>query len=389
MLYFAEGAPIGFIWWTLPTLLRGAGVEVTDITALTAMVVLPWALKFAWAPLVDTLTSERFTHRAWIIAAQMAMAATLVPLLFVDWGASLSLLTVLLVLHALAAATQDVAVDALSIAIIPPGERGSLNGWMQAGMLLGRALFGGGALLLGSALSPAWMVGAMIAVLVVSPALLLLADLPSVPPRRGGAFRQFLRDGLAVLKLPATWVALLFAVSGEATFKGVGSVVGPYLVDRGVGEDVVGLFFGVVSVSAMVIGALAGGRVADRVGRRPAIVGGQLLVAGAVLTLGLWGGGGAMTALAWCALALFYLGVGLFTASSFALFMDMTEPRLGATQFSAYMGMTNLCEAWSARVVGSLATSQGYGTAFPVAAAMGTAALLLLHWLRYRQRNHE
>ncbi len=388
LLYFAEGAPIGFIWWTLPTLLRGEGVEVTDITALTAMVVLPWALKFAWAPLVDTLTNERLTHRVWIVAAQLAMAATLVPLLFVDWGASLPLLTGLLVLHALAAATQDVAVDALSIAIIPPEERGSLNGWMQAGMLLGRALFGGGALLLGSAVSPRFMVLSMIAVLLLTPVVLIRADLPRLPGRGGGAFRQFLRDGVAVLKLPATWVALLYAVVGEATFKGVGAVVGPYLVDHGVSEGAVGLFFGVVSVSAMVIGALAGGRVADRIGRRPAIVAGQIIVASAVLTLGLTDGE-TMSGLAWVVLAVFYLGVGLFTASSFALFMDATEPRLGATQFSAYMGMTNLCEAWSSRVVGGLSTAHGYGIALPAAAAMGTLALLLLRWLRYRPRDHE
>jgi len=41
LLYLSEGAPIGFIWWALPTLLRTAGVSVPKITELTAMLVLP------------------------------------------------------------------------------------------------------------------------------------------------------------------------------------------------------------------------------------------------------------------------------------------------------------------------------------------------------------
>lgn len=35
--YFAEGAPIGFIWWAIPTLLRQHGVEIHRITAFTAI----------------------------------------------------------------------------------------------------------------------------------------------------------------------------------------------------------------------------------------------------------------------------------------------------------------------------------------------------------------
>ncbi len=48
-LYLSEGAPIGFIWWALPTRLRMAGVTVEQITLLTAVLVLPWAFKFLWA----------------------------------------------------------------------------------------------------------------------------------------------------------------------------------------------------------------------------------------------------------------------------------------------------------------------------------------------------
>ena len=34
-LYLTEGAPIGFIWWAMPTLLRREGIEIDSITSLT------------------------------------------------------------------------------------------------------------------------------------------------------------------------------------------------------------------------------------------------------------------------------------------------------------------------------------------------------------------
>ena len=54
----------------------------------------------------------------------------------------------MLILHSVAAATQDVSIDALCIRATPAQERGSLNGWMQAGMLTSRAVLGGGSLVM-------------------------------------------------------------------------------------------------------------------------------------------------------------------------------------------------------------------------------------------------
>ena len=84
LLYFSEGAPIGFLWWAMPTLLRAEGVAVERITMLTALLVLPWTGKFLWAPLVDAMRSVRWGFRQWAISAQMAMGACLVPLLWFD-----------------------------------------------------------------------------------------------------------------------------------------------------------------------------------------------------------------------------------------------------------------------------------------------------------------
>jgi hypothetical protein len=71
----------------------------------------------------------------------------------------------------------------------------------------------------------------------------------------------------------------------------------------------------------------------------------------------------------------------MFTASSYALFMDITNPKLGATQFSAYMGATNGCEAWSGYTVGKLHTAFGYSVAFTLMSFVSLTTLIVLRFI--------
>lgn len=379
LLYASEGAPIGFIWWALPTLLRSADVSVADITSLTALLVLPWVFKFTWAPLVDALRGPRWGYRAWIMSAQLTMAATLAPLLWLDPVADFATWRLLLLAHAIAAATQDIAIDALVIGSVPPHERGRLNGAMQAGMLLGRSAFGGGVLLVGAT----WGLTDIIATLIAWIAVPLMLvprlkepapthtehDSPSVPTTSmGGALREALR-------LRSTWLGLGFALTGAAGFEAAGQLAGPFLVDRGVNTDTIGVFFGVYVVSATLAGGLLGGWVSDRSSRTRILLwctAAVVVTVAAVGLLDLLARPGATILIA--ALVAMYLAVGLFTVTSYAWFMDLTHPRLGATQFTTFMAATNACESWSAWAAGQLTTWHSYGMAMLVMAGVSLAA---------------
>jgi predicted MFS family arabinose efflux permease len=79
----------------------------------------------------------------------------------------------------------------------------------------------------------------------------------------------------------------------------------------------------------------------------------------------------------------------MFTAASYALFMELTDPRLGATQFSSFMAATNACEAWAALLVGRLIVGNGYSSAFMALAAISLVGLpiaLLIARARRRER---
>jgi MFS family permease len=99
---------------------------------------------------------------------------------------------------------------------------------------------------------------------------------------------------------------------------------------------------GALALAPNLIGAFAGGRLADRRGRAPVVMGALLLDAVA------WAGFGLLSP-EWSikgvwivqALAAGAASGALFTVLT-ALFMDLTEPRLAATQFAMCMALGNL-----------------------------------------------
>jgi MFS family permease len=150
-------------------------------------------------------------------------------------------------------------------------------------------------------------------------------------------------------------------------------------------QQTIGVFFGIAVVIAMAVGGLVGGRLSDRVGRVPSLVAFTLGFVAAIAALGaldLASPGGAAPAAALVLLTVMYLFIGLFTAASYALFMDLTDPRLGGTQFSTFMAATNGAEAWSGWAGGQLAGRMNYGTSFIAMCVVSLAVLPLLRKLR-------
>lgn len=392
MLYFSEGAPVGFIWYALPTRMRSLGVNVDDVTGFTALLVLPWALKFLWAPAVDTCQSRSWTLRHWVLAAQAVMVATLLPLAWLDLRTQRELILGWLLVHAFAAATQDAAIDALCIRVTDVNERGRLNGWMQAGTLLGRALLGGGTLLLFDRLGQGGVVALLMFTTALSSVFVWNVRIPdSLAPPGHPQSRRFTIALADALRLPWTWLGLGFALIGGAAFEALGAVTGPMLIDSGHSKEAVGLLQAVPVVAAMVSGSLAGGWLADRYGHLRIVCAALVAVALNVSAVGCcW----FLPAAARHALVPVLVGsnafwIGLFTASSFALFMDLTSRHAAATQFSAFMGATNGCEAWSGFAVGKLIVSVGYGPALSAMAGTSLLALPLLWLIGWTQRRRE
>ena len=142
-LYVAQGVPWGFMLITLPAYLAyryqiGEG----EIGKLTAIILIPWSFKLIWAPLMDSFTIRSMgRRRPWIIGAELMMAVTLLGFVGLsDPSQQLRLILTMYFLHNCFASLQDVCTDALAVDILPREEQGRMNGLMWGSKLVGKGV---------------------------------------------------------------------------------------------------------------------------------------------------------------------------------------------------------------------------------------------------------
>ncbi len=370
---------MGFIWWALPTMLARQGVALAEITLLTSTATLPWVLKFLAGPVIDAGLARGLSLRRWILACQCAMVISLAPLAFIDWGGGFAVLTTLLVGHAVFAAAQDVGIDTLAIRSVPTGDLGRINGWMQGGMLAGRAAVASGALLLGAVAGQAAVIGALV-VIIALPMILLLVSVHD--PARAPVPLAGSRQWLAILAGRAGLLGLAVALTAGAGFEFLSVAVGPLLVEQGVADGPISLFFGLLAPGGLIAGAALSARFSDRIGTHRATAAGIIVIGMAV------GGVAGLVAAAAPALAAtvpmlaaVYVAIGFFTAASYALFMRLSQGAFSATRFALFMALTNGCEAWAGYAGGQLKVPLGYPLTLLVLVAVSLVALPLLRRL--------
>jgi hypothetical protein len=141
MMYFAQGIPHGLLSIAIPAWLAAQGVSAADIGSYLAVIVLPWVFKLLTGPLMDRFEfAPMGRRRPWVLAAQLGLTVSLLALMLVeDPVGQIGLLMMIGVLINIFAATQDVAVDGMSIDLTPVNEQGRLNGYMSFGKSAGWA----------------------------------------------------------------------------------------------------------------------------------------------------------------------------------------------------------------------------------------------------------
>ncbi len=142
LAYFAQGIPMGLLHIALPAWLSTQGVPAIQIATFLSVIMLPWAFKLLTGPLMDHFEYLPMgKRRPWVIGAQFGMVVSLLALVWVEDPASqIGLLTAIGFLINSFTATQDVAVDGMSIDLVPLEEEGRLNAFMSFGKAVGWAV---------------------------------------------------------------------------------------------------------------------------------------------------------------------------------------------------------------------------------------------------------
>lgn len=358
-LYFAQGVPWGFMTIALISFLTSRGVGESETGELAAIVLLPWTFKLVWAPLIDTVTIRSMgRRRPWIIGAELMMALTMLGLIFMgDLTHDLQLLGWMFFVHNCFASLQDVSTDALAVDILPRLEHGRVNGFMWGSKLVGKGV---GAAVMAQVMA-VWGLSAavllqfiLLLVIMLVPLLILeRAGEKRFPWSAGGADKTGqetgLRNPLEVLKDLARGFALqatlAFAVVGtiKTIGHGLAEIISKTLYTQQLGWSFVevSVFMGYAVIPEF-IGAVGGGFLADRFGRRYLLT--ISLVSYAAFTIAFSSFPNQWTE-TWFATLYLVLYPGLFavvTVSYLSLSMRISWTRSTATMFTTYMTLSNV-----------------------------------------------
>jgi MFS transporter, PAT family, beta-lactamase induction signal transducer AmpG len=394
-LYLAQGLPYGFFTQALPVVLRKEGMSLTLI-GFSAVLALPWGLKFLWAPLIDRFTGSRLgPRRGWILPLQGATIATALALavsrdLF-DGTSLLLLMSGAVIVMNLLAATQDIATDALAVDVLDEKLRGLGNGIQVAAYRIGMVI--GGGVLVAVFDQSGWRTtfAAMAAILAVASIPIALHREDARAPSQ--IARTTSEVALAFIRRPGVlaWLAVVFIYKmGDAL---LGPMARVMLVDAGTTMTEIGTIFGVWGSAFGLVGAMVGGYLAGKIGRLQALVVGGVLHtvliaawawpslvtpelaftgAGGGLT---WGGVDVITAL----VILEHFTGGIATVALFTSMMDVADPHTGGTDYTVQACVVVGAQFLGSFISGASAQALGYAAHFMVAAhvsALGIAVMV-------------
>lgn len=412
LLYVTEGIPLGFAATAVATQLRRLDVGPAEIGAFVGSFYLPWAFKWAFGPIIDVFTFGRLgKRRGWILITQIMMALTLLSTVMLDLPQQLGLFTAILLIHNTFGAMQDVAIDALACSTLHDDERGTANGMMFAGAYIGMAIGGSGVLFLSgvTGFQPTFFF--VTACILSVTALVVLPMKEAAEPvravvggsrlaRAGREMRTFAVDAFrSFLGSRGAFSGLLFAILPPGAMCLGLALQSNLAVELGLDDDQVGwlsLWSSVLSAAFCVIG----GFLSDRFGRRRTLFIYIALMSLPVLYLMLaleqygWIMPvstsaanrpavpiGLVTAL-WIATLSYAALQGLMYGTRSASLMDVTNPKVAATQFTAYMALANLAISYSSTWQGIAIEAWGYPRTMLIDTVLGMACLIVIPFLK-------
>ena len=341
---------------------------------LTAMATLPWTFKLFWGPIIDSFTYEDMgRRRPWVLFAQLGMALTLIAMIFMgDISGNITLLGWMFFLHNCFASLQDVSCDALAVDVLLPEEQGKVNGAMWGSKIIGT---GTGAAVMGTVLVSNGLVFTIIVQTLLMFAImvfpLFILERPGekrFPWSRGASSKVLekrstqnpmvvIKDLLtAFSKGPCYFTALFILLS--AINQGINGAVLPVFYNTTLGweSDSYSQFVGGPSTALEFIGAILGGVLADRFGRRRVFFmgwGSFSLLSGVFGLMVL-----SMPELPnWFQsfyLAVYPFCIAMGTVAMFALAMALSWSKASATMFTSYMAISNLSVVIGNKLIGPL-----------------------------------
>lgn len=406
LLSLSSGMPLGFVFTTLQIFLRGAGVDLKTIGALSA-VSLPWSVKFLWSPLIDRFAPGwPGRRRSWVLISQLALAAAFGALAAYAAAAlgpggqlsarSAAIIGALALGVAFLSATQDIALDAYAVEVLRPEEQGPASGLRVMYYRLGMLVAGSLAVFASQWLSWPLVFAGLGALFALFTGLTLAAvepERPAAPPR---SLNEAVVEPLATFfRSPrAATVALFLMFYKFGDNLGL-TMVNPMLKDLCFTNAEIGLAVKVIGTATTIGGSALGAALMVRLGLGRALwlfgalqavtnllYSAAAISRGAALEEHLCGAAAPITLATrvWTYVAVGgeYCAQGMATAALLALILRVCDKRYSATQYALLSSLFGLGRWMAGLPSGHLAQSLGYPAFFGLALVLSVPGFVLL-----------
>ena len=348
-------------------------ISIATTTMVAGVASIPFTFKFIFGPITDHFIKKG--RKPFIIIGGIIGGGMLFPLAFIDPAVALFPFTLFLFLAVIGIVLLDVTADAWAIQVTKIHERGKINAAMFGTMFGGMAV---GIILLSNI---AKYYSYNMTFIVVGFIILLTVILPSIIKEdiivkkrvkiRKSLVQEFKKKNTIIISIFGFLAAMNF---GILLF-----IIPEYMMNV-LKLDVaqIGIITSLFPIG-VVIGAITGGVIADTWGRKKTLA---IFLIGSMICSPLL-----ITANTWLILAIIYPIIGFLQGGStfsalMALFMDITNPKIGGTQFSILTSIANLGDYSIAIVSGSLLMILGYQRFFLYAAWIVGPALLVLYLVK-------
>jgi PAT family beta-lactamase induction signal transducer AmpG len=404
IMYFAQGIPQGLLSIAIPVWLASQGVSAGDIGSYLAVIVLPWAFKLITGPLMDRyefLPMGR--RRPWVLGAQLGLTFALLALMLVERPAEqIGLLMMIGVFINTFAATQDVAVDGMSIDLTPVREQGRLNSFMSFGKAIGWASTAAvmGVLVSSFGLGMAAIVASAVSAIALLFMLFVLErdgerTLPWTQGVAASVHRADTSFGAVFKELnKVLWVRTSLIVIAIMFFDGLvfgyGQALMPIAAVKLFGYTTPqwSQLVAIMGLTGAVL-ALAIGPGIDRLGaKRMLLLVISLLAIHAFLisqTQHLWQN----TIYVRAMLSIWIMMMPVVMVSTLALAMAICKSVNSATQFAVYMSVANLGHSAGSKIYGMVADKSSYVQSYTMLSALVVVMIVVVLFHRHHHDSDE
>ena len=382
LLYFIQGAPAAILWEVLPVYFRIHGVSLRAIGGLR-LLELPYSLKVFWSPLVHRYGDRRW----WMLSCMLGIACVLFALPWVEVAKVGWIVLLLILALTTLSATQDVAIDSYSVALVRREEEGAANG-VRASAYRVALVFAGGGLVFLAAVAEWSMLFILAGLLFVLFGLATLAV-----PRLQVAEQARVHWLQGFWQWAGTWRVIpliLFVLTYKLGEFAIGPMVKPFWVDYGKNiwpthDELmfqIGLFPTSLGIVLSVAGALLGGTFITRYGIFHGVWFLGLLQAVSNLSYAL---------VQWLDLGRYGLygasmfesfSGGLGTAAFLAFLMNVCQKEHATVQYAFLSSVFSLTGRLVGAISGVGAERYGFANYFALTFLVSMPAYLLLPWIR-------